>query len=316
MSKRENVKLRHPPFKFRTSFSAALCLLLGMAAACLTWNESQAHGTAQTDNHDSAAPIEGHASSMPNDFDEKTALAISQSVIGRPVNDQLLRGSDGRAVRLSDFQGRPVLVNFIYTSCVHSCGVMTESLADIYENAWDALGPDSFTAVTIGFDTAHDNSERMASFARQHGVHNIANWHFVGVDAPIVTALADSFGFQYFKSSKGFDHIDQVTLVDAGGLVQTQVYGERFDKPLVMEPLKALVFGTPSPFRSLDDLVKKIRLFCTLYDPAADRYRFDYSIFIRLGVGIFIIGGVSIWLAREMWSRRRRRRHHGPARSA
>jgi len=99
-----------------------------------------------------------------------------------------------------------------------------------------------------------------------------------------------------------------VTLIDAQGRVHTQVYGATFEKPTLMEPLKELVLGTPAPYRSLEDLIKKVRLFCTLYDPAADRYRFDYSLFIQISAGIIVIGTVIVLLARELWWNRRRHR--------
>jgi len=68
-----------------------------------------------------------------------------------------------------------------------------------------------------------------------------------------------------------------------------------------------MVFGTPAPLASISDLIKKVRLFCTIYDPAADRYRFDYSIFIQLIVGTLIVGGMGVFVVREWWRIFRRR---------
>ena len=35
----------------------------------------------------------------------------------------------------------------------------------------------------------------------------------------------------------------------------------------------------------------RVKLLCTVYDPAADRYRFDYSIFVAASVGLLCLGG-------------------------
>ena len=238
-------------------------------------------------------------------FDDASALRVSQNAIGKQINDLTFRDSGGKTVRLSDFRGKPLLVNFIYTSCAHSCGVMTRYLADVYENARDVFGPESFNAITVGFDTPRDTPRRMRSFARRQGVEGSPGWYFLSADAEIVKTLEKNTGFVQFPTGKGFDHLDQVTIIDGTGKVASQVYGATFDKPLLMEPMKELVFGTPAPYRSLADLIKKVRLFCTLYDPAADRYKFDYSLFIQISAGIIIIGSVIIILVRETWRRRR-----------
>ncbi|MBM3555194.1 MAG: SCO family protein, partial [Alphaproteobacteria bacterium] len=50
-------------------------------------------------------------------LDEKKAMAYSQDAIGRHVGDASFVDSDGKARRLADFAGKPVLVSLIYTSC-------------------------------------------------------------------------------------------------------------------------------------------------------------------------------------------------------
>jgi len=237
-------------------------------------------------------------------IEEDQAIKLSQDAIGRTVDDLSFRDSGGKTVRLSAYRGRPLVLNFIYTSCAHSCSVITHLLADVYDNARDVFGADGFNAVTIGFDTALDTPERMRSFARKQGVDNTTGWHFLSADADTVATLVKTTGFTYFPTAKGFDHLDQVTLIDKDGKVHTQIYGAAFEKPLLIEPMKELIFGTSAPYRSLADLIKKVRLFCTLYDPAADRYQFDYSLFFKISSGIIIIGSVIIFLVRELWGRR------------
>ncbi|MBL6929017.1 MAG: SCO family protein [Rhodospirillales bacterium] len=245
-------------------------------------------------------------------FDDAAAISRSQAAIGRSVGDHEFRDTGSRKVRLSDFRGRPLVLNFIYTSCPSSCNVTTVMLEDAFEVARDALGRDEFAAVSIGFDTAKDTPERMRLFARQKGVEGTYGWQFLSGDAETIEALTKTLGFVFFRSPQGYDHLAQVTVIDAQGKVFRQIYGESFDIPLLVEPLRALVFGTSAPFASFENLVKKVRLFCTIYDPAADRYRFDYSLFIQLSAGILIIGGGFAWVCRELWRNRRRRRKETP----
>jgi large-conductance mechanosensitive channel len=43
-----------------------------------------------------------------------------------------------------------------------------------------------------------------------------------------------------------------------------------------------------------------VKLFCTTYDPANDRYRLDYSLFIGMFIGFLIIASGVFYLVREL----------------
>lgn len=252
----------------------------------------------------------------PAAIDEKQALAISQAAIGREVGDYVFRDTEGRRVHLSDFRGRPLVISMIYSSCADVCPIITKTLDDADAVARDALGDDAYSIITVGFDVASDNPVRMKSFARQNGIPVSEHWHFVSGDLMSVHGLADDLGFQFFESPKGFDHLTQTTILDADGIVYRHIYGETFETPHFVEPLKALVFGTSSPFASLDDLINKVRLFCTIYDPLADRYRFEYAIFFRIFVGGMIILGMMAFIGKWLWQNRKSARRDAHKKNA
>lgn len=230
-------------------------------------------------------------------LDEKAALATSQAAIGRSVGDYSFTDSRGKTLRLNDLRGRPVLISLIYTSCYHTCPLLTKHLAQVVEIARDALGDSSFAVLTIGFDTTVDTPQRMRTYARERGI-NISEWFFLSADPATMGALTRDVGFVYFESPRGFDHLAQITLLDADGRVYAQIYGENFATPTLVEPLKQLVFGTPAQARSLSGWINGVRLFCTIYDPSSGRYRFDYSLFIAIGVGIVSLGAVAVFIVR------------------
>lgn len=253
----------------------------------------------------SPPPARSHASGA--EFDVKAALAASQAAIGRRVGEHSFRDTEDRSVAVSDFRGRPLVVNFIYTGCTGSCPVVTETLAGALEAAREALGADSFHVTTIGLDVPADSPRRMRAYSRAHGV-DMPGWTFLSGDLPAVAGLTGDLGFLFAKRPGGIDHMDQITILDAEGRVYQQIYGDWFEAPRLVEPLKNLVFGTANPFSSIDDLVKKVRLFCTIYDPATERYRFDYSIFIQLFVGAFMVLGMAVFVIRGWWRIYRRSR--------
>jgi protein SCO1/2 len=262
----------------------------GMAAP----HDTSGHASAQTAG-------EGPASK----FDQKAALAISQGVIGKSLGDYTLTAADGRNLRMSEFRGKPLVISLIYTSCYHICPTTTQHLAKVVRTARAALGPESFNVLTIGFDTPKDTPSAMRQFAQDQNV-NIAHWEFLSTDAAAMAGLTRELGFIAYRAPHGFDHLIQATVVDAQGKIYRQVYGMNFDTPLLVEPLKELVFGAPTSPSLLSNLSSRIKLFCTVYDPSSDQYRFDYSIFIGFFIGLGSIGTVSFLLIRE-WRRNRRR---------
>lgn len=217
------------------------------------------------------------------------ALRISQAAIGRTVQDVRLTVADGEGLTFEALRGRPVVLSLVYTSCYYVCPSLTLRLRETVKVARQALGTDKFSVVTVGFDTPNDSPERMQSYARERGAIQ-PGWYFASTDAAGIERLATTVGFTYFPSPKGFDHITQTTIMDARGRVVLQVYGDDFAPPLVVEPLKKLVWGQNLDRRTFEGLVNTVRLFCTIYDPSSGRYRFDYSLIVNIAAGSLALG--------------------------
>lgn len=252
-----------------------------------------------------ADEVAGSGSDTVKNFQYKTALQSSQAAIGRTLHDYLLTDQHGRSLRLSEFKGKPLVLSLVYTSCYHICPMTTRNLSKVVEKARDALGHDSFSVAVLGFDAQHDTPQAMISYAKKQGVEE-NGWYLLSADSDTINALSKQLGFLFFTSPNGFDHIVQASVIDAEGSVYTQVYGEVFETPLLVEPLKDLVLGRPKPGQTLlDELVNKVRFFCTAYDPSRDGYRFDYSLFVGLVIGAMIILSGFFFVFAELLKRRR-----------
>ena len=271
-------------------------ILWGLAGLCLA---TAASGARHEPDHGPADPVPA------SEFDNKKALAISQAVMDRPVGAHSLVLGDGRRVSLADYRGKPLVVSLVYTSCYHICPTTTQHLARVVRIARDALGHDSFHVLTIGFDTRNDHPVAMGRFARQQNV-SIPGWDFASTSPAAMAQISKDLGFIYSPAPHGFNHLIQATVIDANGKVYRQVYGMNFDTPLLVEPLKELVYGKPASGSLLSDLSNRIKLFCTVYDPTNDRYRFDYSLFVGIIIGLISMTLIVIFIVRE-WRRPRRR---------
>lgn len=244
----------------------------------------------------------------PGAYDADHALQVSQSAVGGSLQDFRFYDSQGLPVSLSKYRGRPLLISMIFTSCHHVCPAITRHLASAVEAAREVLEDDSFQVITVGFDTAVDTPDAMRVFAARQNIED-PNWDFLSASAETVSGLVENIGFVYFPSPRGFDHINQVTVVDREGVIYRQVYGAAFELPWLIEPLKELVFNRPQPgSHLLSDLVDRVKLFCTVYDPNTGRYKFDYSLFVGIAVGAVIVLAVVIWLLLEIRRSRRSRK--------
>jgi protein SCO1/2 len=241
-------------------------------------------------------------------YSEDEALKLSQDAVGRQLANLEFTADDGRLVRLTDYAGKPVLVSLIFTSCHHVCPTLTRHLKSAVDAARETLGDDSFYVVSIGFDTPNDTPERMQNFAEKQGIDD-PNWEFLSSSAGNMKKLTENLGFVYFPSPSGFDHMTQLTIVDRDGIINTQVYGGAFELPWLVEPLKDIVLNRPqSRHNFFANMVDRVNLFCTVYDPNTGRYRYDYSLFVQIGIGALAILSVLTYLLVESRRARRKRK--------
>lgn len=230
--------------------------------------------------------------------DAEAAVRFSQQAIGRQVGDWQFTDHRGRSVRASDLRGKPLVVSFIYTGCFQVCPATTQFLKDAVRSARNALGPGRFRVVSVGFNQPFDSPESLAAFARQQGI-DMDDWTFLAPRATDVEALLDQFGLTVQATPAGFDHLIQATIVDAEGVIYRQVYGDAFELPMFIGPLKELLSGQAVQAMSLDNVWLKVKLYCTVYDPASGKYKFNYSLFVELFAGFTFLGALVVFIVRE-----------------
>jgi protein SCO1/2 len=119
-----------------------------------------------------------------------------------------------------------------------------------------------------------------------------------------VERLTADFGFAYEATAGGFDHVAQLTLVDANGRVARQLYGDAVDPRLLITALGEVASGREAPASDLRRLLERVQLLCTVYDARTGKYRLDYALFIEIFAGLTVLGGIAHYLTRE-WRRQR-----------
>lgn len=133
---------------------AILALLLG--GLCLT-----------------GSPAQGHEGYLPHD---RKASTLVRSTAAYPLPDVILVRSDGVKVSFPKEidDGRPVILNFVYTTCTAVCPVMSQ----VFAGFQDRLGAESdrVLMISISIDPEQDTPARLAAYGRQFGAG--PQWRF------------------------------------------------------------------------------------------------------------------------------------------
>ena len=92
--------------------------------------------------------------------------------------DFTLLNQDGESVTLSDYEGKVVVVAFIYTSCPDVCLAISSNLDWIYDNLGEYS--DEVVILSITIDPARDTVERFAQWTDANGYE----WDHLSSDNP------------------------------------------------------------------------------------------------------------------------------------
>jgi protein SCO1/2 len=119
-------------------------------------------------------------------------------------------------VSLAAFKGKPLIVDFIYTSCPGPCLMETAKLTNVASGLGAALGW-KVEIISITVDPEHDGPAQLREYAQQQGADK-KGWYFLtGSATDVDRALA---GFKMFRE-KGPDgsvgHLVDMILVGPDG---------------------------------------------------------------------------------------------------
>jgi protein SCO1 len=95
----------------------------------------------------------------------------------------------GHEVPLASLKGRPVLVDFIYTSCPGPCPLMTTRMAAVAKLLGPKLGK-QVTFVSISIDPEHDQPTELEKYARARDADETGWLFLTGTPAQIDRVLA------------------------------------------------------------------------------------------------------------------------------
>ena len=128
---------------------------------------------------------------------QKQAGAANSAVLeaGDEVPDVELVDQDGRAVRLSDYRGKALVLTFIYTECPlpDFCPLMSQQFAALQPKLKSTFG-DSAQLLSISFDPENDTPAVLTDYAQKH-TDDTDTWTFATGATPAQLEKAkEAFG--------------------------------------------------------------------------------------------------------------------------
>jgi protein SCO1 len=117
---------------------------------------------------------------------------VTRSIAHLALPDLALVRADGKSVALAREldDERPVLVNFIYTTCTTVCPVMTQTFAEVQKR----LGADAskIRMISISIDPEEDTPARLLEYSKRYGAG--PQWSFYTGTADVSVAVQRAFG--------------------------------------------------------------------------------------------------------------------------
>ena len=138
------------------------------------------------------------APGMTGSHDQPAAQGPAASTVRYVVPDVTLVRDDGKTVSLAQEMddGRPVVLNFIFTSCGSICPLMSQIFAQFQEEL--GTDRDQVHLMSISIDPEQDTPERLVAYARKFGAG--PEWqHYTGT---LQASITSQRAFDAYRGDK------------------------------------------------------------------------------------------------------------------
>jgi len=190
------------------------------------------------------------------------AGVVTQIGCRRPAEDILERGgfevrntSDclpditlvdqhSRNVSLASLKGKPVLFDFIYTTCPGPCLLLTAQMKQVANRLGPKLGTEA-RIVSITVDPEHDHPAELLAYANKQGA-DVNGWLFLtGTPEQIENVMARFNVIRKREPDGTVDHVLEFFLVDANGRALLQYMGQKAVPDLVASDVERVAAREP-----------------------------------------------------------------------
>lgn len=177
---------------------------------------------------------------LNDNTDESGGFAVSHAADCLP--DISLLDQHGQKVSLASLKGKPVLFDFIYTSCPGPCLVLTSRMKQVANELGSALGKEvRFVSITV--DPEHDHPQQLLTYADNQGA-NVDGWLFLtGAPKQIDDVMAGFNLTREREADMSPDHALEFFLVAPNGHEMLQYLGNKATAQRIADDMQRAAAG-------------------------------------------------------------------------
>jgi protein SCO1/2 len=156
-----------------------------------------------------------------------------------------LTNQDGRAVSLSDFKGRVVLVTAVYSTCTTTCPMMLTKVRTVLDDLTPAQRND-LAVVAFSLNPESDTRELRAMTAKIYGMKS--EFHFVNGVPSEINALLDNLNVARTRDDKSGQimHSNLFFLLDREGHIAYRLSLSQTESSWLISALRVLLAEKPT----------------------------------------------------------------------
>lgn len=167
----------------------------------------------------------------PSDPASSALLNIAQMKTGDVLPDAELLSEDGRAIKLSDFQGRALAFTFIFTRCPlpDYCPRMNQHFTRARELLLQRSGgPTNWQFLSISFDPEFDKPGVLTRYAYSYRGKNTDQWLFAAAPANVMASFVNQLDFRFANEGGSFLHNLRTVVLDPQRRIHRQFDGNKW----------------------------------------------------------------------------------------
>ena len=179
-----------------------------------------------------AAEAPAHESILKVKFAERRELNVV-------LDNFVLTDQNGKRLEFGKLRGKPVVINFMYTSCPDVCPLLTASLKIVR----DHMNPAEAKAIrflSITTDPEVDTPKVLKAYSRRHQADG-AHWSWLTGKAQELAPVWQAFGVSVRRLARGLiEHTTLTVVADAAGHMRFAYFGSAPNPDVLMKDLRAL----------------------------------------------------------------------------
>lgn len=173
-------------------------------------------------------------------------VAYHVPTVGDALPDFKMRNQDGQPIHLGQYQGKALLITFLYTRCPspNFCPWVTRAFATV--NKQLAANPALYAKthlLCISFDPENDTPERLKAYGATYmGDSSFSHWEFAVPEKPVLMEMAKYFDLGMTQGADAtIVHTLSTTLIAPDGKVARFYPGNEWTPEQVVGDVKQIV---------------------------------------------------------------------------